>query len=199
MVADDTPMSLDDEDLWVEEARHDAEAFRRLYARLFDGVYAYVSYRVGRVQDTEDLVAETFLRVAEGIGRFEWRHEGSFSAWTFRIAHNLVANFHRRNRRREEPLPLHELPEIPGNTPLPDDILVRKESFDQLRRLILELPPRQQEVITLRFFGGLRNREIAEVLRLDDRTVASHLCRGLEELRRKYADNPSGAKGSRGR
>jgi DNA-directed RNA polymerase specialized sigma24 family protein len=44
------------------------------------------------------------------------------------------------------------------------------------------LSPRRQEVVTLRFYGGLRNREIARVLGLDERTVAAHLCRAIQDL-----------------
>ncbi|MBC7250003.1 MAG: sigma-70 family RNA polymerase sigma factor [Anaerolineae bacterium] len=170
----------------VEKARRDPQAFKQLYNHYFPRLYAYVSYRVGRTQDAEDLVAETFLKVVEGIGRFEWRHEGSFAAWLFRIAHNLIGNFYRRSQRREESLPLEELPELQDNTLLPEDAILQKEKFAYLRRLIGTLSPRRQEVITLKFFGGLRNQEIAEVLELDERTVASHLCRGLEDLHRRY-------------
>ncbi len=52
--------------------------------------------------------------------------------------------------------------------------------------MIETLSPRRQEVITLRFFGELRNQEIAEILSLDERTVASHLCRAIEDLQNKY-------------
>jgi RNA polymerase sigma factor (sigma-70 family) len=64
--------------------------------------------------------------------------------------------------------------------------LIRQERFDILRRMIDTLPPRRQEVITLRFFGGLRNQEIAAMLDLDERTVASHLARALSDLNRRY-------------
>ena len=172
----------------VEKARREPAAFQELYNHYFPKVYAYVNYRVGRVQDAEDLVAETFLRVVEEIGHFEWQYEGSFAAWLFRIAHNSISDFYRRSRRWGEPLSLEELPELQTSTLLPEDVVLQKEKFAHLRRLISTLSPRRQEVITLKFFGGLRNQEIAEVLGLDERTVASHLCRGLEDLHRKYVD-----------
>ncbi|MDY7039876.1 MAG: RNA polymerase sigma factor [Chloroflexota bacterium] len=181
-------MNPDREQKWVEKARRDPQAFKQLYDHYFPRLYAYVSYRVGRAQDAEDLVAETFLKVAEEIGHFEWRHEGSFAAWLFCIAHNLISNFYRQGQRRKEPLPLEELPELQASTLLPEEAVLQKEKFAYLRRLIGTLSPRRQEVITLKFFGGLRNREIAEVLGLDERTVASYLCRGLEDLHRKCVD-----------
>jgi RNA polymerase sigma-70 factor (ECF subfamily) len=182
------PTDLDGERMWLEQARQDPEIYKQLYNRYFPRLYAYASYRLGRVQDTEDLVAETFLKMFEKIEYLEWRGESSFAAWLFRVAHNLVNDFYRQNQHHEEPLLLEELPELQTSALLPDDVVHRKEMFAHLRRLIGTLSPRRQEVITLRFFGGLRNQEIAKVLGLDERTVASHLCRGLEDLHQKYVD-----------
>jgi RNA polymerase sigma-70 factor (ECF subfamily) len=181
------------EESLVEAARHDPQAFARLYNLYFPRLYAYVCYRVGREEDGEDLVADVFLKAAEAIGRgrFNWRHEGSLAAWLFRIAHNVVVDFHRHYRMQNEPLNLEELPNLRASDLLPEDSLMRKEQFAHLRGLIGTLSPRRQEIITLKFFGGLRNHEIATVLGLDERTIASHLCRGLEELHRKYLDDPA--------
>jgi RNA polymerase sigma-70 factor (ECF subfamily) len=178
-------MGIDDERIWVEEALTDAHAFERLYDHYFPKIYAYVCYRVGSVHDSEDLVADIFLKAVEALDRFEWRHEHSFSAWLFRVAHNVVTDHIRRDRKRGQPQSLDELPDLQGHELLPEDSALRKEKFAQLRQLIATLPPRRQEIITLRFFGGLKNSEIALVLDLDERTVASHLCRGLRDLHAK--------------
>src|SRR5438874_4598570 len=97
-------MDPDCEYALVEEARRDPQAFERLYNQFFPRLYAYVGYRVGRTQDTEDLVADTFLKAVEalGMGHFEWRHEGSFAAWLFRIAQNSITDYYRRSQRSDE-------------------------------------------------------------------------------------------------
>ena len=179
-------MSIDGEEKLVEAARWDPHAFRQLYNHYFPRVFAYVSYRVGSALDTEDLVSQTFMKVVEEIDHFEWRHDNSFAAWVFRMAHNLVSNYHRHNRRAEEALPLDEIPDIAASALLPDDLVLRKETFAHLHRLVATLPERRREVITLKFFGGLNNREIARVLGIDERTVASNLCRALDDLQEKY-------------
>lgn len=178
-------MNFEQEQDWAAIAQKDPQAFKCLYDHYFARIYAYVGYRVGRVEDTEDLVSETFLRAFQRIESFSWQHENSFAAWLFRIAHNLVSNFY-RGEQRWESIPLDDLPNLQTSSLLPDDIVLQKEKFRGLRKLIKTLTPRQQEIITLRFFGGLRNQEIAEVLGIGERTVATHLCRGLEAAHRNY-------------
>ncbi len=179
-------MNHESEKELLENALHDLSAFKELYALYFPRIYAYINYRVGRVQDAEDLVASTFLKATERLGQFEWRGDGSFSAWLFRIAHDLVVDSYRRDGKVPKSVSIDELPEIRSDSVLPDDAALRKEEVECLRQLIGTLSPRRQEIITLRFFGGLRNKEVAGILGLDERTVASHLCRGLEDLHRKY-------------
>jgi RNA polymerase sigma-70 factor (ECF subfamily) len=166
-------------------AQRDPEAFRRLYRHYVPKVYAYVAHRVSTRQDAEDIVSETFLRAARDLYRFERRHEASFSAWLFRIARNLVTDFHRRTGRAD---PLESAEQVLGAGGIqsePDQLVFQNEELTSVHELIHRLSPRQQEVITLGFFGGLRNQEIAALLGVDERTVATHLCRGLEELHRQ--------------
>ena len=179
-------MNVESEQRLAEEARRDSQAFRRLYNAYFARVYAYVSYRVGRVQDVEDLTSEIFMKVVREIDAFQWRHDNSFAAWLFRIAHNQVSNYHRTNRRTAEHIPLDELPQIAARALLPEDMVLRQETFSHLYILVGALSARRREVITLKFFGELSNREIAGILNLDERTVASNLCRALDDLQEQY-------------
>jgi RNA polymerase sigma-70 factor (ECF subfamily) len=165
----------------IEQASENPESFRRLYRHYLPRVFAYVSYRVGAKQEAEDITGTIFMKVIQSLGKFEYRGEGSFAAWVFRIAHNEVLQFRRSLR---ENLSLDDLPDVESAGLLPDEVFARKEQFARLQAALSQLAPRRQEIISLRFFGGLRNREIAAVLVLDERTVASHLCRGLEDLKR---------------
>lgn len=183
-------MSLENEQQLVQAVQRnkDQQAFTTLYNHYFPRLYAYISYRVGRVPDSEDLVAETFLHAIEALNDFEWQHQASFAAWIFRIAHNLVSDWYKRKQNSNYlvPLPLDDLPEIVANELLPDEIFLRKEQFNYLYQQLANIAPRRQEVIMLKFFGGLRNQEIARVLNLDERTVAVHLRRGLLDLSRRF-------------
>lgn len=161
----------------------DIDAFQTLYRAYFPRVYGYVAARVAQRQDAEDLVADIFMIVVEKLGSFEWRGAGSFAAWVFRIAHLRVMGHLRRYRtRREIATDPADMLHVHSPDPTPADALLRKQQAEALRQQVRLLPRRRQEVVTLRFFGGLRNHEIADVLGINERTVASHLCRALDDL-----------------
>lgn len=181
------PLRDEEERALVERARRDPAAFRELYAAYLPRVYAYVAARLEHRAEVEDLVATAMLRVVEHLDAFEPRGAGSFAAWLFRITHNLLSDAHRERGRAPALVPLDAAADLPDAGPSPDGAALQGEERARLRRLVGALPPRRQEVVALRFFAGLRNREIAAVLGLDERTVAAHLCRGLEELHRRYA------------
>src|SRR6266496_1930288 len=73
----------------------------------FDGGYSYLHLSVGNRHDAEDLTTQTFLKMLEAIGRFRWQ-SAPFSAWLFRIAHNLAMDHFRASRRWQ---PEEEVPE----------------------------------------------------------------------------------------
>src|SRR6476660_777836 len=87
-------------------------ALEELYLLHFDRIYGYLHMTVGNRHDAEDLTTQTFLKMLESIGRFRWG-TAPFSAWLFRIAHNLAMD-HFRARRRWQPE--EEVPE-----PEPDE------------------------------------------------------------------------------
>jgi RNA polymerase sigma-70 factor (ECF subfamily) len=78
--------------------RGDRVALEELYLLHFDRIYSYLHMSVGSRHDAEDLTTQTFVKMLEAIGRFQWRSV-PFSAWLFRIAHNLAMDHFRANRR----------------------------------------------------------------------------------------------------
>src|SRR5213595_4260193 len=92
----------------VERAqRGDEEALEELYLLHFDRIYSYLHMSVGNRHDAEDLTTQTFVKMLESIRRFRWK-SAPFSAWLFRIAHNLAMDHFRATRRWQ---PEEEVPE----------------------------------------------------------------------------------------
>src|SRR5512138_1592934 len=103
--ADRDYTSADDAQL-AEWAKDDATAFGELYERYVKKIYNYVYYRTGNHHDAEDLTSRVFFRALGHIGNYTDRGV-PFSAWLYRIAHNLIANWH-RDRGRQRVLPLDD-------------------------------------------------------------------------------------------
>ena len=98
-------------DLVARGQQGDREALEELYLIHFDRIYSYLHVSVGNRHDAEDLTTQTFLKMLEKIGSFRWQ-SAPFSAWLFRIAHNLAMD-HFRARRRWQPE--EEVPEPPAH------------------------------------------------------------------------------------
>jgi len=159
----------------------DSEAFGTLYARYVDRIYNYVYYRTGNVHDAEDLTARVFQRAMKHIHNYTDRGV-PFSAWLYRIAHNLVANWHRDHSRRQE-IPLADAPILKARSDHPEVTMVRTEDQEGLLRLIRRLPPDRQQLLILKFVEGFSNAEIGQIMGRSEGAVKSLYHRTLLSLR----------------
>jgi RNA polymerase sigma-70 factor, ECF subfamily len=141
-------------------ARGDDEAFGILWRDLQPGLLRYLHALAPGAG--EDLASETWLRVVGRIRRFSG-DERSFRAWVFTIArHRAVDRWRRAGRRRDEPVPLDALADLPA----PDDpatAAVAAISTQAAVALIATLPPDQAEVVLLRVVAGLEVAEVAAI------------------------------------
>ena len=166
----------------VERAQNGhREALEELYLLHFDRIYSYLHLSVGNRHDAEDLTTQTFLRMLEAIGRFRWR-EVPFSAWLFRIAHNLAMDHFRANRRVQAE---ETVPELPGS----EESSAEDQAFDSMGRagmleMIERLSPEQRQVLTLKFLYGFSNGEVAAILEKTEGAVKSLQHRALASLQR---------------
>ncbi|NOX63780.1 MAG: sigma-70 family RNA polymerase sigma factor [Chloroflexi bacterium] len=175
------PFKTLDEPTLVERAKSDPEAFGELYERHVDRIYNYIYYRVGNPDDAEDLTARTFFQALDNIGRYE--HRGApFSAWLYRIAHNLVANWH-RHRSRHKTVPLDELLPTPAPMAGPSAVVEKKEAREVLLEAIHRLPEDRQQLLILKFVERLPNAQIGQVMNRSESSIKSLYHRTLIALR----------------
>jgi len=160
----------------------DREALEELYLIHFDRIYGYLHMSVGNRHDAEDLTTQTFLRMLESIGRFRWQ-SAPFSAWLFRIAHNLAMD-HFRARRRWQPE--EEVPEQPGSEEPSAELEAMKSIGRQsMLDLIDRLSPEQQQVLTLKFVFGFANADVANILDKTEGAIKSLQHRALASLQKQ--------------
>ncbi|MBI1800126.1 MAG: sigma-70 family RNA polymerase sigma factor [Chloroflexi bacterium] len=166
----------------VRRAKKDPQAFGLLYERYVDRIYSYILFRTSNEQDAEDLTARTFHQALASIRNYNERGF-PFSAWLYRIAHNLVANWHRDHHRRPQ-VSLDEVwPLLSKGRPSPDGVAEKNSEEDSLRAVIQGLPPDRQLLLVLKFGEGKSNSEIGKVLGRSEGAVKSLFHRTLDELR----------------
>lgn len=159
----------------------DQDAFGDLYQRYVGKIYTYVFYRTGNHHDAEDLTARVFVRALRHIPNYQDRGL-PFSAWLYRIAHNLVANWHRDNSRKPE-VPLEDIPYIPADQQMPESSLLHREEQASLLRLIRKLPAERQQLLVLKFVENYSNAEIGTIMGRTEGAIKSLYHRTLLALR----------------
>jgi RNA polymerase sigma-70 factor (ECF subfamily) len=175
-----------EEDVLAQASQGDKDSFGMLYERYVDRIFSYVYYRTGNQHDAEDLTARVFQRAMNHIRNYTDRGV-PFSAWLYRIAHNLVANWHRDRSRRQE-IPLNDLPVLTAKGDHPERNLVRSQEQDALLRLIRHLPPDRQSLLILKFVENMSNAEIGQIMGRSEGAVKSLYHRTLLALRDQLGD-----------
>ena len=168
-------------DLVERAQRGDRGALEDLYLIHFDRIYSYLHMSVGSRHDAEDLTTQTFVKMLESIGRFRWQSV-PFSAWLFRIAHNLAMDHFRSHRRWQ---PEEEVPEPSGaEEKSAEEQALASIGQTGLMELIARLSPEQRQVLTLKFVFRFSNGEAASILGKTEGAVKSLQHRALSSLQK---------------
>jgi len=170
----------DERSLLGRAREYEPEALAELYDRYAPKMYSYVYRRVGDATLAEDLTGELFLRVLRSIrGGKAWK--ASFSAWLYRIAHNLVVDHY----RRLPPEPDNPLDgSLEGTCDDPVAVVEGAAQGERLRVAIRRLTPEQQEVLALRFGEELSAAETARIMNKSTGAVEALQHRAVASLRR---------------
>ncbi len=171
---------LEDGEL-VKLSKEDKGAFGELYERYMPKMYSYIFYRTSNQHDAEDLTARVFFRAMSHIGSYVDKGL-PFQAWLYRIAHNLVANWHRDQGRRK----IIALDDYVGHSlksESPDRLAEELEEREQLMEAIQGLPEDRQQLLLLKFIDQLSNAEIGQIMSRTEGAVKSLYHRTLLSLR----------------
>jgi RNA polymerase sigma-70 factor (ECF subfamily) len=168
--------------------RGDLDALGALLARYQNRLYRYLLRLVREPATAEDLFQQTWLRIAEKIGKFDTRR--NFDAWLFTVARNLAFD----HPRRVAPESLNEpvggedsgiarMDTLRSKEPAPMESLLARERAERLAAAMNCMPLIYREVLALRFEEEMKLEEIAAVQSTPLSTVKTRLRRGLESLR----------------
>ncbi len=171
---------------WVRKAQKgDEEAFARLVKALAPRVYALAMRYLGHAMEAEDVVQETFLRAYANL----WTVDPTrpFWPWLATIAIRLCID---RLRRRGKGVALEDLTYMgswaASQEPTPEEAALSQEDTERVRRLVLQLPPRERAVVVLHYWEGMDLRTVAEALGWSLSAVKSLLYRARKRLERAW-------------
>lgn len=169
-------MNEHDVDSLLEKSRQgDAKALAALCEYFYPQVLKYMYYRVDTVS-AEDLTGEVFLRVLRHIGE----QKGLFVAWLYRIAANVVTDYARTGKIRQEGQINEQLAQSIMDGKNPADVVGLQID---IYNAIVRLTDDQRELITLKFIQGLSNTDVAEITGRSEGAIRGLQFRALSALR----------------
>ena len=176
---------LDETDLIQRAKRGDTHAYEEL-VHAYQGIAFRTAYVIaGNGADAEEAAQDGFVKAWRALGRF--REGAPFRPWLLRIVANEAKN-RRRSAGRRVHLALRVATEESSGdaAPSPEAAFLSAELRERLIAAVNALPDDQRAVISLRYFVGLSEHEVAEALGLPQGTVKSRTSRALERLRGSY-------------
>jgi RNA polymerase sigma-70 factor (ECF subfamily) len=172
-----------------EQEPFDGAAFERLFRESAADVHGYAISLLGDRAGAEDVTAVAFERLYRSRARLD-RSRGTPRAWLFSIVRNAALDELRRRRRRRA-----DVPEVDAGATArfseaePDAAIEQAERRATVRAALLELSPREREIVLLKFHGQLTNAELARVLGISESNAGTRVHRALISLRGRCADS----------
>ena len=174
---------LSDGELVRLASRGDSVAVKAVYDRYVSCLAAVCARYIADDNDRKDVLQECFIRIFTSLGKFEFRGEGSLKAWLSRVMVNTALEYLRKNGKINQVLTLDEIPDIVDPESESDDL--ERIPQDVLMNFISELPSGYRTVFNLYTFEEKSHKEIADLLKISEKTSSSQLYRARIILAKK--------------
>lgn len=171
-------------DLNFREASFNENIFSDFYEEYYEKVYNYVYFKTGERMTAEDLTSGIIEKVLNNIHRYN-AAASSMNTWVFTIARNHLTDHFRSKSRSECYFEEGEEQRISdGITAKPEESVLETEQAEMISSLLQRLPETEREVMILKFWGGLKNIEIAAQLGMKSSNVNVAVFRTLKKLKK---------------
>ena len=184
--------ALSDQELIKNYRSGDSDSLEHLILRHQEKVTSYVLNVVKSRHLADDIVQDTFLKVINTIRSGAYKEEGKFIQWVMRIAHNLMIDYFRRQKK----FPIAEPGEgmdIFSTLPLQDrsveDAIIYEQILTDVKRMLKYLPEEQRRVVEMRLYEDLSFKEIAEITKVSINTALGRMRYALINLRKIAKEN----------
>lgn len=165
----------------ADKAKYDKEAFGELYDYFFPRVYSFIFGRVKNAGQTDDIISTTFTKVFMRLNDYD-SGRGAFSTWIFRIAVNEMNNLFRAQKKLNE-AGWEEFFDPADGRNTPEQQMLADEGSKSLLLALDKLSGREKRVVSLKYFTGVSNKEIAEMENMTANNVGVVLHRALDKLK----------------
>ena len=178
--------NLSDQELVKKYINGDNYSFEVLLNRHKNRVFAFIMSKIKNKDLSEDIFQDTFVKVVNSLQKGKYNEEGKFLPWVMRIAHNLVIDHFRKQKkmhmvRSNNDFDIFDI--IKDDSINVDDRLIRDQIFNDLRALINLLPKDQKEVLKMRYFEEMSFKKIAEYFDISINTALGRMRYALINLR----------------
>jgi RNA polymerase sigma-70 factor (ECF subfamily) len=178
--------NLSDQELVKKYINGDNYSFEVLLNRHKNRVFAFIMSKIKNKDLSEDIFQDTYVKVVNSLQKGKYNEEGKFLPWVMRIAHNLVIDHFRKQKkmhmvRSNNDFDIFDV--IKDDSINVDDRLIRDQIFNDLRALINLLPKDQKEVLKMRYFEEMSFKKIAEYFDISINTALGRMRYALINLR----------------
>lgn len=165
----------------------DEVALSLLIERHQSKIYGFIYSKVSDRDISDDIFQDTFMKVIRTLKTKSYNEEGKFLPWVMRIAHNLIVDYYRNNKKMPMQRDTEEFSVfsvIQDNDPNIENQIIGLQIETDLRKIIEELPQDQKEVLIMRIYQDLSFKEISEMTGVSINTALGRMRYALMNLRR---------------
>ena len=178
--------NISDQELVKKYINGDNKSFEILLNRHKNRVFAFIMSKIKNKDLSEDIFQDTYVKVVNSLQKGKYNEEGKFLPWVMRIAHNLVIDHFRRQKkmhmvRSNNDFDIFDV--IKDNKINIDERLIKDQIFNDLNSLIDRLPKDQKEVLKMRYFEELSFKKIAEHFDISINTALGRMRYALINIR----------------
>ena len=178
--------NISDQELVKQYINGDNKSFEILLNRHKNRVFAFIMSKIKNKDLSEDVFQDTYVKVVNSLQKGKYNEEGKFLPWVMRIAHNLVIDHFRRQKkmqmvRSNNDFDIFDV--IKDNKINADEKLIKDQIFNDLNSLIDRLPKDQKEVLKMRYFEELSFKKIAEHFDISINTALGRMRYALINIR----------------
>lgn len=170
----------------------DEQSLAILIERHQSKIYGFIYSKIADRDITDDVFQDTFIKVIKTLKSNSYNEEGKFLPWVMRIAHNLVVDHFRRNKK----MPMQRETEeysifsyMSDNSMNVEGQMITEQVENDLHRLLDELPADQKEVLVMRMYQDMSFKEIADSTGVSINTALGRMRYALMNLRKVIEKN----------